>query len=100
LQRQLRKKVDGTFETIGGTAPDGTWTPQMLGNVAFEPGESFVFESCGGGGWGSPLQRDPGRVATDVRNGIVSREAADELYGVVLDERGAVDAEATSLRRG
>jgi N-methylhydantoinase B/oxoprolinase/acetone carboxylase alpha subunit len=100
LQRQLRKKTDGSYETIGGTAPDGSWTPQMLGNVPFEPGESFVFESCGGGGWGSPLTRDPERVATDVRNGIVSRQAAEADYGVVLDDRGDVDAEGTAQRRG
>ena len=45
---------DGALETIGGLDDDGTWLPQMLGNVGFKPGESFVFESGGGGGWGDP----------------------------------------------
>lgn len=100
LQRQLRRRVDGSFETIGGTAEDGTWLPQMLGGVAFAPGESFVFESCGGGGWGSPLERDPERVAQDVRNDVVSREAARRDYGVVLTDAGEVDAAATAAARG
>lgn len=100
LQRQLRRRVDGSLETIGGTAEDGTWLPQMLGGVAFAPGESFVFESCGGGGWGSPRERDPERVAQDVRNDVVSREAARRDYGVVLTDALAVDAEATAAARG
>ena len=100
LQRQLRRRVDGSLETIGGTAEDGTWLPQMLGGVPFAPGESFVFESCGGGGWGSPLERDPERVAQDVRNDVVSREAARRDYGVVLTDAGEVDAAATAAARG
>ena len=98
-QKQLRKLADGGFETVGGLADDGSWLPQMLGNVAFKPGESFVFESGGGGGWGDPFERDPSRVAEDVRNEIVSRERAAEAYGVVLTDALEVDAEATARRR-
>ncbi len=100
LQRQLRRRTDGTLETIGGTAPDGTWMPQMLGNVPFKPGESFVFESCGGGGWGDPRQRAPERVAEDVRNEFVSVDAARERYGVVVAEDGTLDEAGTAALRG
>ena len=98
-QRQLRRRHDGSLETIGGLADDGTWLPQMLGNVGFTPGESFVFESCGGGGWGEPHARDPQAVAADVRNELVSREEAEAAYGVVLTDALQVDADATSRRR-
>jgi N-methylhydantoinase B/oxoprolinase/acetone carboxylase alpha subunit len=98
-QRQLRRTSDGGFETIGGLAEDGTWLPQMLGNVGFKPGESFVFESTGGGGWGDPLTRPAEHVARDVRNGLVSREQAEEAYGVVLTDALQVDDEATTRRR-
>lgn len=37
--------------------------------------------SAGGGGFGDPKQRDRSLVADDVRAGLVSREAAGELYG-------------------
>lgn len=98
-QRQLRRRTDGSLETIGGLAEDGTWYPQMLGNVGFKPGESFVFESCGGGGWGDPRTRDPERVAQDVRNELVSREQAAEAYGVELTDELELDVRATEARR-
>jgi N-methylhydantoinase B len=72
----------------------------MLGNVGFKPGESFVFDSCGGGGWGDPLTRDPERVARDVRNEFVSRRQAEQAYGVILTDALEIDADATAERRG
>ncbi|MEW6635648.1 MAG: hydantoinase B/oxoprolinase family protein, partial [Actinomycetota bacterium] len=57
------------------------------------------FETAGAGGVGDPLERDPEAVAKDVRWSLVSREAAESEYGVVLDEDGSVDAAATESRR-
>lgn len=37
--------------------------------------------SPGGGGWGDPRQRDRASVARDVRDGVVSLEAARRVYG-------------------
>ena len=55
----------------------------------------------GGGGFGAPRQRDPARVAADVADELVSREAAREVYGVVVTEDGEVDEAGTEgLRRG
>ena len=62
-------------------------------------GELYHHVQAGGGGWGDPLQRDPRRVADDVRNGKVGREAARESYGVILDDDLVVDAEATAATR-
>ena len=39
----------------------------------------------GGGGWGDPLLREPRAVAEDVRNELVSLEAARLEYGVALE---------------
>ena len=36
----------------------------------------------GGGGWGDPRKRNRAAVLRDVRDGIVSAEAAREIYGV------------------
>ncbi len=98
-QRQLRKTPNGDLETIGGLDDEGTWHPQMLGNVGFTPGESFVFHSGGGGGWGDPLQRDPKLVLEDVHDEIVSREQAAAVYGVILTNTLELDHEATQHRR-
>ncbi len=55
--------------------------------------------SGGGGGFGSPLERDPGRVLEDVLEELVSIEAAQELYGVVFDDAGQIDYEDTKRVR-
>ncbi len=49
-----------------------------------EPGDSVEFHSAGGGGYGSPFERDPEEVVQDVRNGYVSIEKAYEDYGVIM----------------
>ena len=38
--------------------------------------------SAGGGGYGDPRRRDPDLVRRDIADGIVSAEAAREIYGV------------------
>lgn len=63
--------------------------------------ETYVGVSTGGGGWGNPHDRDPEQVRLDVRDGIVSRTAAREVFGVVLSDGVdlVVDVEATEARR-
>jgi N-methylhydantoinase B len=53
----------------------------------------------GGAGYGDPLARPPARVAADVADGIIAREAAERDYGVVLAADGAVDDGATARMR-
>jgi N-methylhydantoinase B len=63
-------------------------------------GEVFRHEMPGGGGWGSPLEREPWRVLKDVRNEFVSLASAREDYGVVIDaETWTVDETATARLR-
>jgi N-methylhydantoinase B len=47
-------------------------------------GEVIRIRTTGGGGWGDPLERDPGLVAADVRDGKVSVAGARDDYGVVV----------------
>ena len=54
-----------------------------------------------GGGYGAPHEREAYRVAHDVREGWVSRERAEAVYGVALHDDLTVDNETTRhLRRG
>jgi N-methylhydantoinase B len=63
-------------------------------------GASAIVRTGGGGGWGNPLEREPERVRHDVREELISREAARELYGVVVGDDLTLDAAATAqLRR-
>jgi len=50
-----------------------------------EAGSVVDMYTGGGGGFGSPRERDPERVRNDVLDGFVSLEAARRDYGVVLD---------------
>jgi N-methylhydantoinase B len=67
--------------------------------TTMHPGDVFVAQYNGGGGFGDPLARDPERVARDVALHSVLREDAQSQYGVVLDEAGEVDLPATASRR-
>ena len=40
------------------------------------PGDLFVLESSGGGGYGNPGERDPAARARDLENGFVTGQAA------------------------
>jgi N-methylhydantoinase B len=63
-------------------------------------GDVLVNNTGGGGGYGQPFEREPDRVARDVRNGFVSVAAASTLYGVVVDPVNfTVDEAATTTRR-
>jgi N-methylhydantoinase B len=64
-----------------------------------KPGDAFVLRSGGGGGFGSPTERDPDHVAADVAEGYVSREVAREAYGVIVTEEGGLDRAATQRLR-
>jgi N-methylhydantoinase B len=55
---------------------------------------------AGGGGLGPPTERDPSLVLEDVQNGIVSLDAAREVYRVEIDPSTMmIDFEATARAR-
>ncbi|HKP16881.1 MAG TPA: hydantoinase B/oxoprolinase family protein [Gaiellaceae bacterium] len=78
----------------------GISSRSKFANLQLRAGDEYIVESGGGGGFGDPLRRAPELVASDVRNGYVSRASARRDYGVVLGRDGSVDVEATrELRR-
>jgi N-methylhydantoinase B len=86
-----------------GIRTNGQWNDDLpnakVFGVRIKKGDAYVMRSGGGGGFGTPLERDPDLVLADVRQGYVSPEAARTSYGVVIAD-GAVDAAATrDLRR-
>lgn len=70
-------------------------------NTFFDVADGDVIElrAMGGPGYGDPLDRDPERVARDVRDGYVSAAVARDIYGVAVDEHGNIDAGATTALR-
>jgi N-methylhydantoinase B len=71
------------------------------GRVRVPRGDTWTAVATGGGGYGSPLERDAERVRTEVRDGVISRDSAFDVFGVVVDdgEDPELDLEATAARR-
>ena len=74
-------------------------SPGKVGGHPLGAGDTVILQSAGGGGYGDPLDRDAAAVERDVRDGLVSRAIADQVYGVVLMGEGRVDLGATRSRR-
>ena len=74
-------------------------TPGKVTGHPIRRDDVVVMRSSGGGGYGDPLRREPARVADDVARGVVTAEAARRWYGVVLDDAGVVDRDATLALR-
>ena len=103
--RGVRGGLDGPPAQTFKVGVDGTEhkLPGVI-ECRLAPGEFIRGIDAGGGGYGSPLQRDPDRVLKDVRESWETPERAFEIYGVVLcgraeDDTLAVDPAATLERR-
>ena len=71
------------------------------GTAPVKRGETVRVETCGGGGYGPPWERDPGLVLRDVLEEKLSIERARDVYGVSIDPAdGSIDtARTTEYRR-
>lgn len=88
-------KSPDQLDDVGGSG-------RLLPYCEFDIGKNDVLymRMSSGGGYGDPLEREPERVLNDVEDGIVSREEAGEIYGVVLERDDLVlDLAATDELR-
>lgn len=96
---------------IGGGKPGGRSSKTLIGadgtvrelpskidSVPVTAGDRLLFRTAGSGGWGDPLERPAQKVATDVRRALVTAEAAERDYGVVLAGREVDEAATAKLR--
>lgn len=67
--------------------PDERFLGSVFAGVTVASGDSFTRPSAGGGGYGDPLEREPGLVLEDVIDEYVSVEGAERDYGVVVHPR-------------
>ena len=67
-------------------------------NQVLQPGDAYIIRSGGGGGYGSPLERDLATLERDVRCGYVTKEAAEKDYGAVF-KRGLARARSSRRRK-
>lgn len=58
--------------------------PGKFDHLPIAPGDMFVMRTGGGGGWGSPYERDAELVRRDVAVGLLTVDQARDWYGVVV----------------
>jgi N-methylhydantoinase B len=86
----------GTLEEMPGRMEKVSW-----GVYPLDGRDALYVAWNGGGGYGDPRTREPASVLADVAEGLVSRWAAEAVYGVVIKADGVtIDTTATNqLRR-
>jgi N-methylhydantoinase B len=68
----------GRFVMRVGTAEEREMPP---GRYEVRPGDRFLLQSAGGGGYGEPAKRDRDAIARDIAEGYVTAAAAKRDYG-------------------
>ena len=104
VMKDKREMLRFTIEDIMNEKPfkDAKYTTHHMGlQLEFaKPGELYMITQGTGGGYGDVLERDPQMVATDYRNGLISRRVVEKIYHVVIDEATkAVDVAGTEKAR-
>ncbi|MHC4160953.1 MAG: hydantoinase B/oxoprolinase family protein [Planctomycetota bacterium] len=94
---------NSTLNKIELHHPDGqvyrTTTKDLVRDVP--AGTLYVQEAGGGGGYGPPTKRPAEKVRREVEDGIISIEAAREIYGVAIDPATfEIQAAETARLRG
>ena len=81
---------EGTLNFIRLTYPDGSVVvPKNKDLITGVPrGTVYHQQAGGGGGYGDPARRDRGVLAREVRDGVISIEAAREKYGFTAPAGG------------
>jgi N-methylhydantoinase B len=96
----------GCYGIAGGMAGlpyqasvDGEVLPGLNDDVPLPSGTLLRLRTTGGGGWGDPFEREPELVLQDVIRGLVSVEAAERDYGVVIRDGAIAELKRPSRRR-
>jgi N-methylhydantoinase B len=96
-ERLARREMIGDIAEVAGTREELGLRQE---NFAQHPQDVYAVIWTAAGGFGDPLERDPERVRRDVvENRAVSRAAAREIYGVVVDADDCLDVAATRRLR-
>jgi N-methylhydantoinase B len=75
-----RGLLGGMAGTVGSDHVNGQRIPAKV-RMDLQPDDLVVFETPGGGGMGSPDDRDPERVRADLESGLVTPAGAARDYG-------------------
>ena len=103
--RKLQKNANVVAQIAAGHLPTSivgelqTYPAKMTQLESFSTADVYENGPSAGAGWGDPIEREPARVAEDVRFEMVSRDVARNIYGVIVKDDASVDTNATEKRR-
>ena len=92
VRHPARGRAGGQAGARGGFLHSGGRAFYGKGACPLEPGERLTVMTPGGGGFGPPDQRLPAAIAEDLKNGLISAQAAATVY------RGLTAAAATTVK--
>lgn len=81
---------------------DGEHTPPMVSKmvgIKLKKSQRLHLETPGGGGYGTPNERDPQAVMRDIALGYIDEASARQDYSIALDSDGELDLEETKNLR-
>jgi N-methylhydantoinase B/oxoprolinase/acetone carboxylase alpha subunit len=76
--------LPGSLIRNAGTSKEKYWPAKFVGK-ALDTGDTLTIKTPNGGGYGSPMERDPELVLKDVLDGYITIKDAEKEYGVVID---------------
>src|SRR5262249_4144350 len=82
LAAEIRVVTADRTEQVATERPEGARSPAKFSGLVVRRGERIVVRMPGGGGWGDPLGRPREDVERDLRDELISRDAAVERYGL------------------
>jgi len=85
---------------LNPNTPEKKVIASKISDVVVHEGDVISIQTAGGGGFGSPLERDPELVAYDYLQCKVSYQESRDRYGVALTGKGVVDQKTTVALRG
>ncbi len=91
--------LPGRPDEMRALDPAGAPPPPKKFDNRLAVGDVFETMPVPGSGYGDPILRDPALVASDQRDERLLEGEAEAIYGVILDDEGDPDHEATRQRR-
>jgi N-methylhydantoinase B len=99
INNPARGRDGGGLGARGGVSLVSGRPIRSKGRQTVQGGDFIRLELPGGGGFGDPTRRDADQVASDVADGLITREVAESDYRVALTADGTVDRMTTAQLR-
>ena len=99
VDNPARGRANGLQGAAGSVSTRNGKPLRSKGKQIIAGDDRLIIEIPGGGGTGSPFERELARIDDDLVAGIIDRKEASDLYGVIFADDGTIDQTATEKAR-